>query len=99
MGILRLLGLTRGRILLQVLAEGAIIAFAGAAGGILFAFLTQGLFNSFFQWRYDTTLIFLRVTPDVVWKSLLLSLPLGVAASVAASWSLLRQQLLALIRR
>ena len=98
-GILRLIGFTRSRILLQVFAEGAVIALAGAAGGILFALATQGLFNRFFQWRYDTTLVFLRVTPAVVWQSLLLALPLGIAASVIASWTLLRQQLLVLIRR
>lgn len=98
-GILRLIGFTRGRILLQVFVEGALIAVVGAAGGILFAYLTQGFFNRFFQWRYDTALVFLRVTPEVVWQSLLLALPLGMAASVIASWTLLRQQLLALIRR
>jgi putative ABC transport system permease protein len=98
-GILRLIGFTRGRILLQVFVEGALIAIVGAAGGILFAFATQGLFNRFVQWRYDTALVFLRVTPDVVWRSLLLAVPLGIAASVIASWSLLRQQLLALLRR
>ncbi len=98
-GILRLIGFTRGRILLQVFVEGALIAVVGAAGGILFAYLTQGFFNRFFQWRYDTALVFLRVTPGVVWQSLLLALPLGMAASVIASWTLLRQQLLVLIRR
>jgi ABC-type lipoprotein release transport system permease subunit len=98
-GILRLIGFTRHRILLQVFVEGTLIALAGAAGGILFALATQGLFNRFFQWRYDTPLVFLRVTPAVVWQSLLLAVPLGIAASVIASWSLLRQQLLALIRR
>lgn len=98
-GILRLIGFTRGRILLQVFTEGAVIALAGAACGILFAYLTQGLFNRFFQWRYDTPLVFLRLTPEVVWQSLLLALPLGVAASVIASWTLLRQQLLALLKR
>ena len=98
-GILRLIGFTRGRILLQVFVEGALIAVVGAAGGILFAYLTQGFFNRFFQWRYDTALVFLRVSPGVVWQSLLLALPLGMAASVIASWTLLRQQLLVLIRR
>jgi putative ABC transport system permease protein len=98
-GILRLIGFTRGRILLQVFAEGAVIALVGAAGGILFAYLTQGFFNRFFQWRYDTPLVFLRITPQVVWQSLLLALPLGVAASVIASRTLLRQQLLVLLKR
>ena len=87
-GTLRLLGFTRRRILVQVTVEGALIAAAGAAAGILFAVVAQDAFNRFFQWRYDTTLIFLRITPGVVWRSLLLAVPLGVAASVIASWTL-----------
>jgi ABC-type lipoprotein release transport system permease subunit len=98
-GTLRLLGFSRGRILAQVMSEGAIIAVAGAAAGVLFAVVVQGTFNRFFQWRYDTPLIFLRVTPGVVWRSLLLAIPLGIASSVIASWALLRQQILGLVRR
>jgi len=98
-GTLRLLGFTRGRILLQVITEGAMIAAAGATAGVVFALAAQGVFNRFFQWRYDTTLIFLRITPVVVWRSLLLAVPLGIAASVIASWTLLRQQILGLVRR
>jgi hypothetical protein len=98
-GTLRLLGFTRQRILIQVLTEGALIAVAGAVAGILFAFTVEDVFNRFFQWRYDTTLIFLRITPAVVWRSLLMAVPLGIAASLIASWTLLRQQILALVRR
>jgi len=98
-GILRLIGFTRRRILLQVFIEGAVIALAGAAAGILFALASQRLFNGFFQWRYDTTLVFLRITPSVVWRSLAMAVPFGIAASLVASWTFLRQQLLALIRR
>src|SRR6185436_1222231 len=64
-GTLRLIGLTRGRLLLQVLVEGTAIAIAGAAFGILFALGAEGFFNRFFQWRYDTALVFLRITPRV----------------------------------
>ena len=98
-GTLRLLGFTRQRILIQVLAEGALISAAGAVAGILFAFAMQDVFNRFFQWRYDTTLIFLRITPAVASRSLLMAVPLGIAASLIASWTLLRQQILALVRR
>jgi ABC-type lipoprotein release transport system permease subunit len=98
-GILRLIGFTRRRILLQVFAEGALIALAGAAFGILFALASQKIFNRLFQWRYDTALVFLRITPHVVIQSLVLAVPLGVAASLIASWTLLRRPLLALIRR
>ncbi len=98
-GILRLIGFTRRRILLQVFAEGALIAVAGAAFGVLFALAAQGFFNRFFQWRYDTTLIFLRITPGVALQSVAMAVPLGVLASLVASWTLLRRGLLTLIRR
>ena len=98
-GILRLIGFTRGRIVLQIFAEGVLIALAGAVFGILFALASEDLFNRFFQWRYDTTLVFLRITPEVASRSLMIAVPLGIAASLAASWSVLRQHLLALLRR
>jgi putative ABC transport system permease protein len=98
-GALRLVGFTRGRILLQVFVEGAIITTAGAAIGLLFALAMEDVFNRFFQWRYDTALIFLRITPGVIVQSALLALPLGIAASLIASWTLLRLHPLELIRR
>jgi ABC-type lipoprotein release transport system permease subunit len=98
-GILRLIGFTRWRILLQVFAEGALIAVAGAVFGVLFALASQSFFNRFFQWRYDTTLIFLRITPGVALQSVAMAVPLGIIASLIASWTLLRRELLTLIRR
>jgi putative ABC transport system permease protein len=98
-GTLRLIGFTRRRILLQVLAEGALIATVGAVFGILFAMAMQDVFNRFFQWRYDTTLVFLRITPSVVWQALLFAVPLGIAASLIASWTFLRRPIMALVRR
>lgn len=98
-GTLRLIGFTRRRILQQVLTEGALIAVVGAIFGIAFAMVMQGVFNRFFQWRYDTALIFLRITPEVVWKALVFAVPLGIVASLVASWTLLRRPILALVRR
>jgi len=98
-GILRLIGFTERRILLQVVVEGAIITAAGTAFGLLFAFSTQGAFNRFFQWRYDTALTFVQITPGVAAQSVLLALPLGIAASLIASWTFLRRGLIALVRR
>jgi len=98
-GTLRLIGLTRRRILLQVLAEGTLIAAAGTVFGLLFALAAERWFNRFFQWRYDTALVFLRITPSVAMQSVLLAMPLGVVASLVASWTLLRRHILTLIRR
>jgi hypothetical protein len=98
-GTLRLIGLTRGRVLAQVLLEGAIIAGAGAAFGVGLAWLTEGAFNAFFQWRYDTSLVFVRITPSIAWRSIAVAMPLGIAASVLASWALVRSNTLELVRR
>jgi putative ABC transport system permease protein len=98
-GILRLIGLRKSRILLQVFAEGLLIAVTGAVFGILFAAALQGVVNAFFQWRYDTALIFVRVTPQVAVRCVLLAVPLGVLASVISSWTLLRSDVLDLARR
>ena len=98
-GTLRLIGLTKGRVLLHVFAEGLLIATAGALFGILLSVTLQGAFNRFFQWRYDTALVFVRITPAVVWRSVALAVPLGILASVVASWTLLRRDILALVRR
>jgi ABC-type lipoprotein release transport system permease subunit len=98
-GILRLIGFRRGRILQHVLAEGVVIALAGAVFGILLSVLLQGGINRFFQWRYDTALVFVRITPDVAARSILVAVPLGVAAIFASSWSLLRGEGFSMTRR
>ena len=98
-GILRLIGVSRGHILLEVLVEGLLIAMAGAAFGVLFALATQGAVNRFFQWRYDTTLVFVRVTAGIAWRCVALAIPLGVLAGLVASWTLLRRDVVALLRR
>jgi putative ABC transport system permease protein len=98
-GILRLIGLRKSRILLQVFAEGLLIATAGALFGIVFAAALQGAVNAFFQWRYDTALIFVRITPQIAVRSVLLAIPLGVLASLISSWTLLRSNVLDLARR
>lgn len=98
-GILRLIGFRRSRILQHVLAEGVVIAIAGALFGIVLSLLMEGGINRFFQWRYDTALVFVRITPGVALRSIAVAIPLGVAAIFASSWSLLRSEALSLTRR
>ena len=98
-GIIRLIGISQRSILLEVLAEGVLIAFAGAVFGILLAVATQGLVNMFFQWRYDTALVFVRVTRAIALRSVAVSVPLGILAGLAGSWALLRRDVLALVGR
>ena len=98
-GVLRLIGLPARRILVQVLLEGLLIAGAGALFGLVLAIASEGLINRFFQWRYDTALIFVKVTPEVAATCLAIAVPLGAAATVAASWALLQRSGLRLARR
>jgi putative ABC transport system permease protein len=98
-GMLRLIGLRRRRILLQVFAEGLLLAFLGALFGVLLAGACQGAFNRFFQWRYDTSLVFVRVTPAIAWRCVLVALPFGMLASLVSSWGLLRRPIVSLARR
>jgi ABC-type lipoprotein release transport system permease subunit len=99
MTTLRLIGLTRWRLLGQVLLEGGLIACAGVVFGVAFALAAEPAFNRFFQWRYDTALIFLRITPSIVARSTLIALPVGIAASAAAGWTILRHRTLTRIGR
>ena len=98
-GVLRLIGLPVRRILVQILLEGLLVASVGAAFGLVLALLSQHLINQFFQWRYDTALVFVRITRDVALTCVAIAVPLGAAATVTASWALLRRGGLRLARR
>lgn len=98
-GVLRLIGFPARRILVQVLMEGLLIAAVGALFGLALAVASEGLINRFFQWRYNTALVFVRVTPGVAAFCLAVAVPLGAAATAAASWALLRRSGLRLARR
>jgi putative ABC transport system permease protein len=98
-GILRLVGVRRRRIVLYVFLEGLVLAAAGAVVGILLSAAFQGTINRFFQWRYDTALVFVRVTPRIALRSVAMAVPLGVLAAIASSWTLLRRDVLPLARR
>jgi putative ABC transport system permease protein len=96
---LRLIGLTRRRLVAQILVEGALIAAAGAAFGLLFAVAAEPAFNRFFQWRYDTALVFVRVTPAIAARCVLMAIPVGLAASGIAGWTILRRRSLLRVAR
>lgn len=98
-GILRLLGFPKRSILLEVLIEGFLIAVAGAVFGVLVAAATEGLVNLFFQWRYDTSLVFIRITVPIAAQCVALAVPLGVTAGLLASWTLLRREISELVSR
>ena len=98
-GIVRLIGVSQRFVLLVVLAEGLLIAAAGAIFGVLVAKGAEDGVNRFFQWRYDTTLVFVRVTARIALQSIALAVPLGVLAGLVGSWTLLRRDIVSLVRR
>jgi putative ABC transport system permease protein len=98
-GVLRLIGLPIRRILVQLFIEGVLIATVGSLFGLVLSLVSEGIINRFFQWRYDTALIFVRVTPEVAAICVAIAVPLGVSATVIASWALLRRNGLRLARR
>ena len=98
-GVLRLIGLPVRRILTQILLEGLVVAAAGAIFGLGLALLSQRLINRFFQWRYDTALVFVHISPEVAATCVWIAVPLGAVATVCASWALLRRNGLRLVRR
>ena len=98
-GVLRLIGLPVRRIIVQLFIEGVSIATIGSLFGLVLSLVSEGLINRFFQWRYDTALTFVRVTPEVAAICVAIAVPLGVSATVVASWALLRRNSLRLARR
>jgi hypothetical protein len=98
-GILRLIGFSRSRILLEIFVEALLVALAGALIGVLIAAAIQGMFNRFFQWRYDTALVFVRVTPEIALRCIAIAVPLGILAGLVSSWTLLRRDIMRLLRR
>jgi putative ABC transport system permease protein len=98
-GVLRLVGISRRTLLASVAVEGVVIASMGALFGVLLAVATEGLVNAIFQARYDTALVFVRVTPSIALRAVLVAAPLGVVAGLGASWTLLRRNILSIIRR
>jgi ABC-type lipoprotein release transport system permease subunit len=97
--VLRLIGISRRSLLSSVAVEGLAIAVAGAVFGIALALASEGVINRYFQMRYDTSLVFIRITTRIAWRAVAVAAPLGVAAGIAASWTLLRRNILSLFRR
>jgi ABC-type lipoprotein release transport system permease subunit len=98
-GILRLIGISRKTILTEVIVEGLLVALAGAVFGVAIAIAAQRGVNLIFQARYDTTLVFVRVTPSIAFRSVAVAVPVGVVAGAVASWTLLRRSAAALVKR
>lgn len=98
-GVLRLVGISRRTLLLSLAIEGVLIAGLGAIFGVLLSVAAQGIVNRIFQARYDTALVFVRVTPSIALRAVIVAAPLGVVAGLGASWTLVRRSILSIVAR
>jgi predicted lysophospholipase L1 biosynthesis ABC-type transport system permease subunit len=98
-GVLRLVGISRRTLLLSIAIEGVLIAALGALVGIVLSIAAEGIVNRIFQARYDTALVFVRVTPSIALRAIVVAAPLGVLAGVGASWTLVRRSILSIVAR
>jgi len=86
MGMLRLIGVSRGTVFRSIVLEAVGIALAGSAAGAGLGVLISGAVNAYYAAYYQTTLRFALVTPRIVLLAAVLGLALGAAAGGLAAW-------------
>jgi putative ABC transport system permease protein len=86
---LRLIGTSRRTLVGWLVLEAALLSTMGGVLGIGIGLLASTIINRYYQWAYDTTLVFSAVTPEVLLQALGLALTLGLAAGAAAMLRLL----------
>jgi putative ABC transport system permease protein len=86
MGVLRLIGVSRGTVFRAIVLEAVAIAVAGSAAGAGLGMIAARIVNAHYAAVYDTTLRFALVTPHIVLVAALLGLALGIGAGVLAAW-------------
>ena len=90
MGLLRLMGFSRGTVFRTVVSETVLIATVGTVAGAALGTLIAAGVNAYYMRFYDTTLRFALVTPRIVLLAALLGLVLGVSAGVLAALRVVR---------
>jgi putative ABC transport system permease protein len=80
LGVLRLLGISRRTVVRSVVAISTVVALLGSVAGIGLGFAAAALINPLAQHRYDTDLVFVRVTWPVIALAVGLSIVLGIVA-------------------
>jgi len=97
--VMRFVGVRLRTIFGALLLEACLVALLGSVLGLLLAYGASAAVNGFYQRRFDTTLVFSHLTPDLVFLGIALSLGLGVAAGAVAAGRLVRTDPLVLWRR
>lgn len=97
--VMRLIGISRATVYKAFMLEACLLALLGSIVGIGLALVAALATNAFYQRRFDTTLVFAHLTPDIVMLGVGLSLLLGVGAGALAAARLVRARPLSLWRR
>ncbi|HEU4747083.1 MAG TPA: FtsX-like permease family protein [Gemmatimonadaceae bacterium] len=96
---LRLMGISRSSVVQSIVIEAGVVAVLGSMLGVLIGWVVSLFVNSHYQALYQTPLEFSIVTVPIVVFAVSLSLVLGIAAGLAASWRLVRTPPLTLFGR
>jgi putative ABC transport system permease protein len=86
MGVLRLIGVSRGTVFRAIVLEAIGISLLGSAAGAGLGVIVARVVNAYYAQVYDTTLRFALVTPRIVLLAALLGLALGAVAGALAAW-------------
>jgi putative ABC transport system permease protein len=85
LGVLRLIGVSRGTVFRTIVLEAVAIAVLGSAVGAALGVAAAQLVNAYYMAFYDTGLAFARVTPRITLLAALLGLALGSVAGVLSA--------------
>lgn len=96
---LRLMGISRSSVIQSIVIEAGLVAVLGSVLGVLLGWGTSLFVNSHYQALYRTPLEFSILTGSIIAFAVSLSLLLGIAAGLAASWRLVRTPPLTLFGR
>lgn len=96
---LRLIGISRSSVVQSIVIEAGLVAVLGSLLGVLIGWATSVFVNAHYQALYQTPLEFSIVTLPIIAFAVSLSLVLGIAAGLAASWRLVRTPPLTLFGR
>ena len=96
---LRLMGISRSSVVQSIVIEAGLVAVLGSLLGVLIGWATSAFVNAHYQALYQTPLAFSIITFPIIAFAVSLSLALGIAAGLVASWRLVRTPPLALFGR
>ena len=86
---MRLLGTSRRTLVGWLVLEAALVSALGGVAGVAVGQLASAIINRYYQWTYDTSLVFSIVTPEIILRALGLAVLLGLTAGAVATLRLL----------